>query len=412
MAFTETQKQLEAIDLIASEAKNVLLYGGSRSGKTAIFIKALYVRACFTKSRHVILRFRFNHAKASLWYDTMPKVAELMGIKELIHENKSDWFYEFPNGSTIWIGGLDDKERTEKILGNEYSTVYFNEVSQIDKFDSINIALTRLAENSGLRNMAFYDCNPPASTHWVYKLFIKGVNPKNDKVKVKKRLYACMKVNPEDNSENLPNGYIEDYLQTLPDRMRRRFYSGEFVDDVEGALWSMNLIEKQRVDEPPDLVRIGIAIDPAMTAKEGSNETGIIIGGVDSNGYGYILEDLSGIYDPDEWAKKTVWAYYKWNADIIIAEVNQGGDLVEKNIRTVDSNVSYDTVTAKRGKYTRAEPVSSLYKQGKVFHVGIHPELEDQQTTWIPGDDSPDRVDAVVWFCTYFMINNYIPYVG
>lgn len=147
---------------MGSAATHVMAYGGSRSGKTFGFVRGVLVRAFAHKSRHAMLRYRFNHIKASIIYDTLPKVMELCfpGVAEHCRLDKTDWFLTLPNGSEVWFGGLDDKERTEKILGQEYATIYLNECSQIP-WASRNMAMTRLAQNTPLRLKAYYDCNPP-----------------------------------------------------------------------------------------------------------------------------------------------------------------------------------------------------------------------------------------------------------
>ena len=174
--FTKTQKQIEAVRLLTAEPKYTLLFGGSRSGKSFIIIRQIILRALKEAgSRHLVVRFAFNHAKRSLWHDTIPKVLALCfpGVKPAL--NKSDWFLEFPNGSQIWLGGLDDKDRTEKVLGNEYATIFVNESSQIS-YPSYSTLLTRLAQNTGLVNRVFLDCNPPSTAHWTYKLFVQHLN--------------------------------------------------------------------------------------------------------------------------------------------------------------------------------------------------------------------------------------------
>lgn len=409
MAFEKTIKQREAIDLIKKHNR-VLLFGGSRSGKTAIFIYSIIIRALSKKSRHAILRFRFNHAKTSLWYDTIPKVMKLMGVEKMAEENKSDWFYEFPNGSTIWVGGLDDKERTEKILGNEYSTIYFNEVSQID-YDSVLIGLTRLAENSGLQNKVFFDCNPPSPKHWAYKYFIKGIDPKSEK-QVNRDLIASMLMNPEDNP-NLPENYISDILENLPERQRKRFLLGEWVEDIEGALWTYDLIERNRVNVLPELMRIVVAIDPAVTSNKDSDNTGIIVVGKGTDGKAYILEDLSGKFTPNEWVRRAIAAYDRHKADAIIGEVNNGGDLIETIVKSTDNRVNYRGVRASKGKYTRAEPIQGLYEQGRVKHFKTLPKLEEELTSWQPESGySPDRLDAMVWGVTELLLKEQLFFVG
>ena len=238
--YVNTKKQLELESLLTSDARHILAFGGSRSGKTFKFVRSVLIRAAKApKSKHAILRSKFNHCKQSIWYDTLPKVLETFPDLP-IKENKDMWYLELPNGSQIWIGGLDDAERVEKILGNEYSTIYFNECSQIP-YHSITTALTRLAENRGLRLKAYYDQNPPSPAHWSYKLFIEHIMPADKDRKVSKDNYVSLLMNPTDNAENLPPGYIDDILDSLPAEKRRRFLLGEWVADIDGAVYDEQL---------------------------------------------------------------------------------------------------------------------------------------------------------------------------
>jgi len=405
--FKKTEKQRGAISLLISSAIHIMLYGGSRSGKTFILLYAMVVRALKKKSRHLILRLHFNHVKTSVWMDTLPKVIALVCPKLPVNWNKSDYVLEFPNGSQIWIGGLDDKDRVEKILGHEYSTIFFNESSQLT-YDAVQTALSRLAENSGLVNKAYYDCNPPSRKHWSYQVFIEHRDPESKEDLAKPDLYESMLMNPVDNRENLPDGYIETILAGLSRRKRERFLMGLWLDDVEGALWKADNI--LRMATKPEMSRIVVAIDPAVTSTSTSDETGIIVAGKCGERF-IVLEDLSGRYTPKEWAQKVVYAYKRWEADRVIGEVNNGGDMIENTLRQVDRSVSYKSVRATRGKARRAEPVAALYEQGRGFHVGSFPELEDQMCSWIPPepgvkDDqpSPDRMDALVWAATELML--------
>ena len=194
---------------------------------------------------------------------------------------------------------------------------------------------------------------------------------------------------------------IEQYEGT---RLGRQELNGELLEDVVGALWWQALIEPYRVkpEDLPRFARIVVAIDPAVSANEESSETGIVVVGIDAAGHCYLLADASGRYTPLEWANRAVNLYREWQADRIIGEANNGGALVEANIRTVSRQVPYTAVHASRGKATRAEPIASLYEQGRCHHVVTFPELEDQLTTWVPGTGmaSPDRLDALVWGMT------------
>lgn len=226
--FKPTEKQRELLEKLKGPATNVLAVGGSRSGKTRLLCEALVHRARkHPGSRHLAARQHFAHARVSLFFDTFPNV--LKTYPKDYEENKTDCVYRFMNGSEIWIDGFDDAERVEKILGREYATVYFNEISQIP-YASILMGKTRLAQNiPGCVNKAYYDCNPPSPLHWSYKLFIQKVEPRENTPINKPELYDWLKLNPGDNVQNLPPDYISNNLETLPERERRRFLLGEWV---------------------------------------------------------------------------------------------------------------------------------------------------------------------------------------
>ena len=180
----------------------------------------------------------------------------------------------------------------------------------------------------------------------------------------------------------------------------------KLLTEAAGALWKLGWLEHTRVAKvPEDLVRIVVAVDPAVTAGEDSDETGIVVAGIDASGHGYVLDDLSGRYTPDAWAKKARWAFHTWRADRIVCERNNGGDMVEKSLRMVQAPGEFlpvHTVWASRGKHTRAEPIGALWEQGRGHMVGSFPDLETQLVTLEPGDtnDLDDRRDALVWAFT------------
>jgi PBSX family phage terminase large subunit len=273
--FEKTEKQREAIDLLGSEARNVMLYGGSRSGKTFILVYAVCLRAAKVKSRHVILRLKFNHVKTSIWADTLPKVLALCFPDLPVELNKTDYFVKFPNGSEIWIAGLDDDKRVEKILGKEYSTIYFNECSQIP-YKSVAVAITRLAEKNDLKKKIYYDENPPSKKHWSYWLFIKNADPDTSE-SVDPTKYASMLMNPKDNLANIDAEYIDEVLAQMPEKMRLRFELGEFVDDYDGLVY-YSFDREKNVREfscgpGTNLVGMDFNVNP-MTAVIGKLENG------------------------------------------------------------------------------------------------------------------------------------------
>ncbi len=402
--FRYTAAQQKALKLIASGASRVMLFGGSRSGKTFLLCCALLVRAMRAPgSRHAIIRRHFNSVKTSVGMDTLPKVLDCRfpGVKAEF--NKTECFFRLPNGAEIWLIGLDDDRRSEKILGKEFATLYFNECSELD-YASVQTALTRLAQNAPpLRNKAFFDCNPPGKSHWTYRLFIEKLNPA-DRTELRDGAnFAAMRINPVDNAENLPEDYIRFTLANLPARQRERFLEGRFLDECPDALWHYDGIDAARVVRAPEnLVRVVIGVDPAVTSHSSSDETGIIAAASGSDGDYYVLRDASGVFAPLVWGHRVVDLYHELGADRIVGEVNNGGDLIEAMLRQIDPDLSFRSVTASRGKIARAEPIAALYEKNKVHHVGVFPDLEDEMTGFSPGTAtySPDRMDALVWALT------------
>jgi phage terminase large subunit-like protein len=205
-----------------------------------------------------------------------------------------------------------------------------------------------------------------------------------------------------DNLSNLAPAFREQVLTTYEGtRIGRQELLGELLEDVEGALWTLDMIEADRVAVVPDLRRIVVAVDPSGGSGPNSDEQGIVVVGLGVDGELYVLADRSCKLSPHGWASRAVAAYREFDADRIIAEVNYGGEMVTSTIGQVDSSVSVKVISASRGKVQRAEPVSAAYEKHRVHHVGALPQLEDQMTTWTPQDGtSPDRLDALVWAVT------------
>jgi phage terminase large subunit-like protein len=207
-----------------------------------------------------------------------------------------------------------------------------------------------------------------------------------------------------DNQANLAPSFLSTIVKKYEGtRLGRQELNAEVLEDTPGALWNRTQIDKLRVNVmPTDLERIVVSIDPAVTSGENADETGITAQGIKGD-HVFVLDDKSGRYQPDEWARKAIDLYDTLKADAIIAEANNGGDMVKHTIRIVDQNVRVILVHASRGKVTRAEPISALYEQGRVHHVGSFPTLEDQMCGFTTDFDrklmgySPDRLDALVW---------------
>ena len=409
-----TAKQAEAQVILAGPAKHIMLFGGSRSGKTFLLTRNVALRAIKAPgSRHAILRFRFNHVKASVVLDTFPKVMSLAFPGVDYHIDKSDWFARLGE-SQIWFGGLDDRERTEKILGQEHATLFLNECSQIP-YISQQLATTRLAQmveqvvkgrqDRPLKPRMYYDCNPPSKGPRTYRLFVAGQDPETKQPIERPGDYQCYQLNPRDNLANLPAGYL-DTLGALSTRLQRRFLAGEFADENPQALFRVEDIDLWRVTDgkTPDLIRVAIGVDPSGSGdvdNADNDEIGIVAAGLGTDGNAYVLEDCSVKAGPATWGKVATTAYERHEANVVVGEANYGGAMVQHVIQTARPRTPYKAVTATRGKALRAEPFSALYEQGKVRHVGYFPELEDElaglSTIGYTGSGSPNRADALVW---------------
>ena len=301
--------------------------------------------------------------------------------------NKTDNQIEFYNGSKII--GFPAIE-PDRLRGNNFHRAYCDELASwryaTETFDNLMMAL-RLGESPKC-----IITTTPRPIELIKQLVVRA----DTKV---------IKGNTFENADNLAPSTIkmlkERYSGT---RLGQQELYGQILEDVEGALFNSANIEQSRIEVTPDMQRIVIAVDPAVTANSNSDETGIIVAGRGVDNHFYILEDKSGVFSPDVWIKRAIELYYKFDADRIVCEVNNGGDLIEKLLRVQDVNVPYSSVRATRGKMLRAEPISALYEQGKVHHVGYFKELEEQMCSYTPDTiKSPDRLDALVWGITSLM---------
>ncbi len=416
MAFALTERQKEANTLLGDPAQHIMLFGGSRSGKTFLICRAVAWRALKApKSRHAILRFRFNAVKQSVVMDTWPKMMALCFPGVVGKLNKEDWFFTFPNGSEVWFGGLDEKERTEKILGQEYATIFLNECSQIP-WNSREIAVTRLAQRATVKLNGlpedplplkmYYDENPPDKSHWSYKVFCLKTDPETRKALKDPGNYVSLLMNPKDNEANLPPEYIRS-LESLTARMQRRFLRGEFRDANPNALFPDQCLDQWRVtggSELPEFVRVVVAVDPSGSGDEDNRENdaiGIVVAGLGTDGIAYLLEDLTLKAGPATWGKVACDAFDRHEADMVVGEINYGGAMVKHVIQASRPRTPYKEVRASRGKVARADPIAALCEKGQVRLVGYYPELEEElggfTTIGFIGGDSPNRADAFIW---------------
>jgi phage terminase large subunit-like protein len=408
-----TPKQLEADAILVRPQRHTLLVGGSRSGKTTMLVRAIADRAVKVgESRHAILRLHTNAARAAIALDTLPKVFRRCYPDRTLKQHRTEGYFSLTNGAEIWIGGLDDEERVEKILGKEYATIFFNECSQIP-YSTVLIALTRLAQVvGGLGQAAYYDLNPVSKGHWSNVLFGEKLDPISRQLLGNPDNYVRMFLNPSDNAANLTEEYLES-LAHLPARQRKRFFEGAYVDDLDGALFSYEGIARARVPEfaMERCRRVVVAVDPSGAAgrnDENADEIGIVVAARGDDGHAYVLADRSLRDGPAVWGRAAAQAYHEFKADQIVAEENFGGEMVRFVLRAADANAPVRVVSASRGKVLRAEPVSALYEQGLVHHVGRFAVLEDQlcafTTQGYRGEGSPDHADALVFAITELML--------
>ena len=292
----------------------------------------------------------------------------------------------WPNGSVAFLYSADDPEQ---LRGPQFHGAWCDEVAKWQypaSWDNLQFAL-RLGASPQV--VATTTPRPGALLQAILEL--SGV--------------VVTRGSTFENRANLPQAFLDEVMRRYGGtRLGRQELYAELLEDTPGALWTGALLERlRRTVPPPELKRIVVAIDPAVSLT--GDETGIIVAGRDAAGVVYVLDDLSGRYSPDAWARRAVGAYRDWRADRMIAEVNNGGALVAEVLRTVAADVPVRTVHASRGKRARAEPVAALYEQGRVWHVGHFAALEAQMTqyTGAVGDASPDRLDALVWAVTELM---------
>lgn len=297
--------------------------------------------------------------------------------------NKTDNQIDFYNGSKII--GFPAIE-PDRIRGNNFHRAYCDELASWryrETFDNLMMAL-RLGDSPKC-----IITTTPRPTELIKELAVRA----DTKV---------IRGSTFENADNLAPSTIQMLKERYEGtRLGRQELYAEILEDIEGALFNSANIEQNRVDVLPEMQRIVVSIDPAVTSKSSSDETGIIVAGRGIDNHYYILDDKSGIFSPDVWIKRSIELFYKYEADRIVCEVNNGGDLIEKLLRIQDANVPYTSVRATRGKILRAEPVSSLYERNLVHHHKYFKELEEQMCSYTADTiKSPDRLDSLVWALT------------
>jgi len=302
------------------------------------------------------------------------------------HESKLEW----PNGATSLIFTADKPDR---LRGKQHEKIWADELASwryMDAWDQAKFGL-RL----GKLPQAIVTTTPRPLK------ILKDIMSDPRSVVTSGSTY--------DNKANLAPSFFDSIITKYEGtRIGRQELNAELLDDMPGALWTRANIDETRKspNAMPDMERVVVAVDPSVTNNEGSDETGIVCAGKGVDGEAYVWADESGRMSPNQWGKKAVSLFRSESADVIVAESNNGGDMVEDTIRSVDAHVNVKQVKASRGKVTRAEPIAALYEQGRVHHVGSLDTLEDQMVSFTSDFDrksqgySPDRVDALVWAIT------------
>ena len=389
----------ESLFLEIPETRYYLVTGGRGSGKS--WTLALFLLNLTYEENHVILFTRWTLVSAfiSIIPEFILKI-ELMGKDDDFEITQSE-IVNRHTGSKILFRGIKTSQGTNTANLKSIAGVtcfVLDEAEELvdqDVFDRIDLSI-RSKERP---NRVILVMNPSYKSHWIHKEFI--IKERKDTTYIHTTYL--------DNKENLSESFLQQAERTRQENLHRyeHLFLGKWLDDAEGMLWNRPIIDRSRMPTAPELQRIVVAIDPAVTANMESDETGIIVCGKDKAGYGYVLEDLSGKYSPNQWGAIAVKAREKWNADCIVAEKNQGGDMVEAVIRSAGEKQRIKLVTATKGKYVRAEPIYSLYEQSKIYHIGQFPLLEAQMITFDPEKGkSPDRVDALVWAFTELMLGS------
>ena len=375
-----------------------LLTGGRGSAKS-FHVSTFLLNLTYEKGHTILFtRYTMIAAHISIIPEFLEKI-DILGKHADFEITKTD-ITNKATGSKILFRGIKTSSgnQTANLKSIQGVTTWVldeaEELTEENTFNTIDLSI----RHKSLPNRVIMVMNPSHRTHFIYKRWFEGGRQPDT---------TYIHTSYRDNIDNLSQSFIDQAAKTkaINEERYNHLFLGHWVDSVEGLLWNRALLDRLRIDTRPQLTRVVVAIDPASTANKNSDETGIVVVGRDAQGHGYVLEDKSGRWTPAEWGLLATQAAKAWGADCIVAETNQGGDMVQQVIRNIDSTVRYKGVHATKGKYTRAEPIYNLYELGRVYHVGQHPILELQMCTFNPNEgDSPDRVDALVWGLTEVML--------
>lgn len=383
--------------LIDSPLKRKMVRAGRRGGKTT-GVSILATEKCVEKKQRVLYAVPTADQLARFWHETVIAFAELIEFG-IVKKYEAEKIIEYP--------GTEQRIRAKTAWNADTLRGDYGDLIILDEFQLMNedtlelVVYPMLVDNSGDLVLIY---TPP-------RLFSRSTSKATDKRHAAK-MYKAKSTDPRWltmswTSHDNPHLSREGLNEVSADMTRfayRLEIMAEDIDEVPGALWTPDMIEKHRVAEIPKealpLVRVVVGVDPTGSS---TNEAGIVGAGMGQNGHGYVIADKSLLAPtPRTWAQEAVWLYCDLKADRIDGERNYGGDMVKEVIQTVDPNVNYHDVTASRGKIVRAEPIAALYEKGFIHHVGNFPELEEEQCSYVPGlsEKSPNRMDALVWTLT------------
>lgn len=376
------------------------------SGKTFWYLLAVISRALSEpNTKHLVARHTFQSIKESLWYGTWDKVMDLCfpeAFADSIKENKDLFFKELPNGSRIHFAGLNDDARVEKILGNEYSTIYFNECSEIS-FDVVSTVLSRLAEKSGLVQKAFYDCNPTDGNHWTYMQFVEKLQPMTGLPLGRPDDYQMFQMNPLDNKSNLDDAYLRS-LEELPAEKRKRFLLGEYETDLQKAVYKREWFKEWL--QPPSNRMIVCAWDTASKEAEANDPSCGLVWAIMPDGY-YLIDMISRRMDYPTLRAEVVAVAEKYKADKILIEDRGSGIVLCQDLKSATKLPIVPFNIRNVSKFDRAKYSSHLFEDGKVFLPPMHPLLNEykSQLLMFPYGKHDDYVDSTSMFLKYAIDN-------
>ena len=387
-------------EIINCKAKRIIIRAGRRGGKTVGVANRAVIR--FLGGRRVLYAAPTAEQVGSFWSTVTRILAEPIRQKIFI-KNESEKYIELPGtqqrikAKTAW--------NADSLRGDYADDLILDEFQLMNEDIWVAVGAPMLLDNNGDALLIF----TPPSLHsrsvskaidrqHAAKLFRLFQNYEKTDPARYRTFHFSSHENPYIDKEALAG--ISSDMTSLSYRME---ILAEDIDEAPGGLWTRKTIEDARIREAPPLSRIVVAIDPSTTST--GDDAGIIVAGKYKD-HGYVLADLTVQGTPLKWAETTVAAFHEYKADRIIAETNNGGEMVELVIKEVDRNVPVKSVTASRGKLTRAEPIAALYEQGRIHHVGSFNALEDEMCLWLPGDPSPNRMDALVWALTELMLGS------